>query len=173
MTNKTMDIDTLRRASDAFFANCKAPVTTNLIKNVIDRSSQPNATAARIASHANATRVLVHSRLLPLLDEFLVHKRTHGTTREQDLYVGMSSADLVRRLIRNRPLCFYNHSDTTMLRDGSRPHGRDWGLVGADKEGKIDIRSYLTYDEMQVTIVPFLYSYHSSNSMKHLHWKVN
>lgn len=162
MTNKTTDIDALLRASDAFFANGKAPVTTNLIKNVIYRSSQPHATAARIASHANATRVLVHSRLVPLLDQFLVHKRAHGTTREQDLYAHMSSADLVRRLIRNRPLCFYNYSDTTMLRDGSQPSRRDWELVGADKEGKIDIRRYLTYDEIQVTIVPFLHSFPSS-----------
>jgi hypothetical protein len=145
------DIATLLEASRAFFtAAGAAPTSTNLIAAVVARSATPELTSARIVAHANATRVLLHVRVLALLDAFLAFKRAHGSGRERLLYRSMTPAALVRRLIKNRPLAFYNPRDKTVLRDGTKPPGRDWELVGSNREGRIHLHNYLTYDEIQV-----------------------
>ena len=144
------DISTLLQASHNFFAHVAPPTSNNLIRNIINRSSTPSETAAKVVAHANGTRILLHSQLLPLLDAFLVFKRNHGSDIERPFYQTMTPAVLVRRLIENRPLAFYNPSDTTLLRNKNMPPGRDWELVGRAKEGRIKLEEYLSYDEIQV-----------------------
>jgi len=147
-----MDISSLLQASDAFFANVDAPPVNNLARSILDRSSSPAETAAQIAGHANSTRVLVHCEVVPVLDAFLSYKRRYGSENERLLYREMTREALVRRLIRNRPLAFYGWKDITVLRDQSRPNGREWERVGTGNEGRIRLEEYLSYDEMQVCI---------------------
>ncbi|KAG0602328.1 hypothetical protein M758_10G007200 [Ceratodon purpureus] len=151
MATTVRDIDTLLRASEEFFnAGAHPPTSANLIASILERSSDRARTGAQIVAHANATRVLLHSQVVPLLEAFLAFKRCHGTERERLLYRDMTPGWFVRRLIRNRPLSFYNPRDKTVLRDGSVPPGRDWELVGTSREGKIKLHEYLSYDEVQV-----------------------
>ena len=72
----------------------------------------------------------------------------------------MTPAALVRRLIKNRPLAFFNPSDTTLLRDKTMPPGRDWELVGTAKEGRIKLVDYLSYDEVQVRFSSLVHRSH-------------
>ncbi|KAG0562179.1 hypothetical protein KC19_9G124300 [Ceratodon purpureus] len=143
-------ISTLLQASGTFFERITAPTSNNLIRSIISRSPTPSETSATIVTHANATRILLHSQLLPLLEAFLAFKRKHGSNIERRLYQTMTPAALVRRLIKNRPLAFFNPSDTTLLRDKTMPPGRDWELVGTAKEGRIKLVDYLSYDEVQI-----------------------
>lgn len=161
MTSEAGDLSALLQASDAFFATVQAPTSNNRIRSILDRSPE---TAAQIAGHADSTRILVHSQLVPVLESFLVHKRSHGSQKERLLYHNMTREALVRRLIRNRPLVFYNSTDRTILRDLSKPNGRDWERVGTENEGKIHLKDYLSYDEIQVR----LYLLYQCTEPKHL-----
>uniref|UniRef100_A0A6B2L3T3 Uncharacterized protein n=1 Tax=Arcella intermedia TaxID=1963864 RepID=A0A6B2L3T3_9EUKA len=101
--------------------------------------------------HAQSARVLVHSKVLPLMDAFLVHKRQHGTPVEKQLYQKMTREDFIFRLIEKRPIFFFSDVDSTRLRDGTEPSGSLWPRVGTEKEGRIKLTDYLSYDEMQIS----------------------
>ncbi|KAJ3039721.1 hypothetical protein HDV00_011953 [Rhizophlyctis rosea] len=147
-----MDIDSraLLEASDAFFSRIEPPTTNNLIQSLLSRSSNPPETLSQITTFARQTRILLHPRLVPLVDAFLSYKRLHVTEKERSLYSNLTREDFIKRLIKNRPLVFFTHFDRTLLRDGSTPPAADWLRVGHDTEGKIKIEDYLTYDEMQI-----------------------
>ncbi|CEO99311.1 hypothetical protein PBRA_001217 [Plasmodiophora brassicae] len=105
------------------------------------------------AVHAAEARVIVHARVLELIDKFLTYKRGSGTDIERSIYQSMTRDEFVARLICNRPLSFMSASDTTLLRTRVRPRGSDWFLVGmpSENESSIQMSSYLTYDEMAIS----------------------
>ncbi|KAJ3055528.1 hypothetical protein HK097_010215 [Rhizophlyctis rosea] len=140
----------LLSASAAFFSQTDNPTTNNLIRSLVERSQNPQQTFSQIVQFAQDTRILVHSRVIPALDAFLSHKRTHGTSREKSFYSSVTRTAFIQRLIKNRPLTFFTHFDRTLLRDGTVPPAADWERVGQDKEGKIKLESYLSYDEMEL-----------------------
>ncbi|KAI1775480.1 hypothetical protein F4818DRAFT_416669 [Hypoxylon cercidicola] len=112
-----------------------------------------NFDADVIRRDAAHTRILIHNGFLGLVDKFLAYKRQHGTTKEKQLYANMTVGKEIARLYRNRPLAFYNSSDTTKLRNGKMiPYAtRLWDAVGTDSEGDITLNEYLSYDEIMLS----------------------
>lgn len=72
-----------------------------------------------------------------------------GTCRE--LYGSLGLLDLVDRLLKKRPIVFYNPNDVYLLRDGTE--GCDGFLnIGHSKEhGKLTLQEYMSYDEMKLS----------------------
>lgn len=128
----------------------KPPINTNSVKNF-----DPEA----IAQDARNTHIVVHERFPSLVQNFLQHKRRHGSPAEKALY--RSSADFtwqdeVARLISKRPLTFMGSTDYTLLRDGTRLGGDNtelWDRNGTDRQHSSDplsLDDYLSYDEIML-----------------------
>lgn len=128
----------------------KPPISTNSVKHF-----DPDA----IAQDARDTRIVVHERFPSLVQNFLQHKRRHGSHFEKALY--RSSADFtwqdeVARLISKRPLTFMGSTDYTVLRDGTQLRGDNtelWDRNGTDLQPSNDLISfneYLSYDEIML-----------------------
>lgn len=67
------DLDAVR------FMLSKRPITTNSISN-------PQFDPATIHRDAQETRIVVHKRYRPLVEDFLRHKRNYGSSVEKGLY---------------------------------------------------------------------------------------
>ena len=88
----------------------------NRIKVLLaDRSRQ--ISAEYIESMALRTRPIIHSRFLPLLQDFLILKLRWGTRVEKALYDGMTVDSFIERLLVRRPVVFIGVSDEYLLRD--------------------------------------------------------
>jgi len=68
----------------------KPPITTNSVKNF---------DPAVVVEDAARIRIVVHSRFPRLVDEFLAHKREHGSTHEKRLYSNITRESQISRLI--------------------------------------------------------------------------
>jgi len=95
--------------------------------------------------------MVVHASIFPLMEEFLQHKRQHGTDIEKEVYENMTSAAYLNRLLVKRPIVFYTPHDVSILRNGAEPPGIDWRRVGSGDEGAVRLTEYLSYDEMQLS----------------------
>jgi hypothetical protein len=124
------------------------PTTANLVRNF-----DPQA----IKADAESTRIIVHRRFPKLVEQFLDHKRAHGSKYEKSLYSRMNTwEEEVSRLITKRPLVFMNGSDFTTLRDGTNIYnGTDeWDRNGTDTQEKnehLTLEEYLSYDEIMMS----------------------
>ena len=69
----------------------------------------------------------------------------------RELYGSLGLLDLVDRLLKKRPVVFYNSNDVYILQDGSE--GCDGFLnIGHSKEhGKLTLKEYMSYDEMKLS----------------------
>src|SRR5579859_3241466 len=112
--------------------NHPLPTINNRISSIVTRSTNPLQIKAQVLSDALETRVIIHARVLPLIDEFLKIKIEFGSTIERKLYTGMSRDQFVKRLIVKRPLSFMYSNDETLGRHGGyiRDAERLWPLVG-------------------------------------------
>ncbi|KAF2224181.1 hypothetical protein BDZ85DRAFT_98498 [Elsinoe ampelina] len=105
----------------------------------------------------DSTRIIVHPTTRQIAEQFLQHKRVHGTATEQHVYdtqTGDDTERLIQRLIQKRPLVFFNPRDTTLLRNHERigSAASMWDRVGTENESpQIKMADYLTYDEMMVS----------------------
>lgn len=114
--------------------------------------------AEQIRQDAKDTRIIVHKRYPGLVNEFLDHKREHGSAVEKALYGDAGSwtwKQQVRRLLEKRPLQFMGGSDSTILRDGRYVGSlwKEWDRVGTDAEVSskyLRLRDYLSYDEIML-----------------------
>ncbi|KAI1470566.1 uncharacterized protein F4812DRAFT_270300 [Daldinia caldariorum] len=121
------------------------PTTTNRVVNF-----PPDI----IRKDAFDTRIVIHDRFPGLVDRFLAHKRTHGTSLEKQLYgADWSWQHEVQRLIEKRPLSFVGPNDSTLLRTGeSYPVATEfWDTIGAEGTPYERLREYLTYDEIMLS----------------------
>ncbi|GAB7362873.1 hypothetical protein MBLNU230_g3175t1 [Neophaeotheca triangularis] len=129
--------------------NINPSITTNTIKKF---------DPATIAADAKATTIIIHSRFPKLLESFLAHKRTMGSTYEQAFYGrpnGFTWQDLVTRLVTKRPLVFMGGNDFTVLRDGSKLKNSkaEWdrnGTMEQDQNATLTLEEYLSYDEIML-----------------------
>merc|ERR1711964_252026 len=94
-----------------------------------------------VANDARTTRIVVHRKLLGLINDFLAFKREYGTDIEKQIYgqgdSKMTTQDFIKRLISKRPMYFFTSIDRTMLRDGSPPSSENWLKVGTPEEEQI------------------------------------
>jgi hypothetical protein len=124
------------------------PITANLIRNF-----DPQV----INADAESTRIIVHHGFLKLVNQFLDHKRAHGSKYEKSLYSRIKTwEEEVSRLITKRPLTFMGANDYTVLRDGTTIYdGTDeWDRNGTDAQEKnkhLTLEEYLSYDEIMLS----------------------
>lgn len=99
----------------------------------------------------NSAYPLIHEKLLPLLAIFIHKKKKYGRKKERELYSSMMLLELVDRLLKKRPIVFFNPSDNYLLRDGSE------GCEGFEEVGrshekpKLPIKEYMSYDEIKLS----------------------
>lgn len=119
-------------------------------KNWIDAIRKgDNFSDDEIVGLANCSYPILHEDVLPLINDFLDFKRAHGSRKEKRIYEFMDTLGLVQRLIANRPLSFVGAGDGYTMRNGK--HGsNDWEKVGTDREDKVKMEEYMTYDEIKL-----------------------
>lgn len=127
----------------------KIPTNENLIEVIAGNDTNKQF---QIVDHENRTRVVIHHRVVELIDDFLKVKTIHGSSIEKDFYKSMSRQQFIERLFIKIPLAFVGLRDHTLLRDGTEfTAGEEWKLVGTDREGDIKLKDYLSYNEMQIS----------------------
>ncbi|KAI8629346.1 hypothetical protein F5Y19DRAFT_78535 [Xylariaceae sp. FL1651] len=110
-----------------------------------------------IKNDALSTRIVVHSRFPDLIQQFLEHKRTHGSSVEKAFYHdGWTWQQQVARLLEKRALVFLGGSDSTVLRSGKHIGSayREWDNVGTEDEinnKHLFLKEYLSYDEIMLS----------------------
>ena len=60
---------------------------------------------------------IIHTRTLPLLQDFIRLKRSHGNRREKTVFFPVTTATLIQRFLRCRPVAFLTGSDSFVLRN--------------------------------------------------------
>ncbi|KAF3062341.1 hypothetical protein GL218_03629 [Daldinia childiae] len=106
-----------------------------------------------IRQDALDTRIVVHGRFPELVERFLAHKRTHGSSLEKRLYgPDWTWPQQVTRLIEKRPLSFVGGNDSTLLRTGQsfQMGTKFWDSIGAEGTPYQSLEEYLTYDEIML-----------------------
>jgi hypothetical protein len=129
------------------------PVQNNLISTLAKYPDHfPQDSFVR---QAEGVRILVHRRILGMMDSFLQHKRTHGSAVECALYASMTRDQFIDRLLQKRPLTFMNKADTTLTRAPLNYYEsaqEQWFRVGTDHEvAPFLLQDYLSYDEMELS----------------------
>ncbi|XP_045119074.1 uncharacterized protein LOC123509005 isoform X2 [Portunus trituberculatus] len=142
----SVTLDEVVALSDQF--PVRFPTQTARLKTLLKGGVHDEAT---LEEHVNSAYPVVHERVLPLLAAFLHFKRHHGRKKEREVYGTLGLLDLVDRLLKKRPIVFYNPSDVYVLRDGFE--GCDgFQDIGHSKEhGRLILRDYLSYDEMKLS----------------------
>jgi hypothetical protein len=134
--------------------NRPLPTLENRISEIASRSDDPQTVKDQLVKDAIGTRVIVHHRILELVDEFLKIKTQYGGAVEQILYRRMTRDEFIQRLILKRPLSFMGADDETLGRDGKMvPKAAElWRQVGTEHEKiPLVLGEYLSYDEMAIS----------------------
>lgn len=103
-----------------------------------------------IAQQAQNVRVIMHPKVLTLMDDFLAYKKTKGTPTEQALYKDMTLNQFVDRLLIKRPLMFMTEHDQYLLRNGKEGYEGFTHIGTALEQKPLLLIDYLSYDEMQI-----------------------
>ncbi|KAI8956440.1 hypothetical protein F5Y11DRAFT_211050 [Daldinia sp. FL1419] len=106
-----------------------------------------------IRQDALDTRVVVHGKFPLLVEQFLAHKRTYGSSIEKQLYgPDWTFSQQVARLLQKRALSFVGSGDSTLLRTGQTFAIGDafWDSVGVEGTPFEILEEYLTYDEIML-----------------------
>ena len=145
---KKLTYKKLVERSNEFFRNnvgVKVQTNANLIENMSDRSET-------IERFANQAYPIIHEKVVDLIQDFLAFKRQHGSSVERELYLAMSVAEFVDRLVSKRPLVFFMSVDSWITKDGAYGTG-GWEDIGTDKDGSqgLKLESFLSYDEIKIS----------------------
>ncbi|XP_063217666.1 uncharacterized protein LOC134528202 isoform X1 [Bacillus rossius redtenbacheri] len=142
------------RNSDQF--PVKFPIDAVRCASLIRKSAELPAVLNEFSRSAYP---VLHESVLPLYDNFLMYKKSHGSEEEKRLYVSMTVVELVDRLLNKRAVAFLNPCDSYLLVDGRRGNG-DWDDIG--KEGSnssLRLADCLSYDEMKLSAFLSVSSY--------------
>jgi hypothetical protein len=60
--------------------------------------------------------LIVHYKTLKLMSKFLAHKKDKGSSIEKQIYQDMGLEDFIIRLVKKRPLTFFDVADSTLMR---------------------------------------------------------
>ncbi|KAJ8673429.1 hypothetical protein QAD02_004691 [Eretmocerus hayati] len=101
--------------------------------------------------NANSAYPLIHEATLPLIANWLKHKRQYGSEVEKTMYKDMTLVQFIHRLLEKRAVQFYGADDRYALMNGKSGSG-GWENVGTDKEKEpLVLASCLSYDEMKLS----------------------
>ena len=95
-------------------------------------------------------RVIFHSKVAVLMDDFLRLKRTTGSQVEQKMYAHMDRDGLINRLITRRPVVFMTSSDGYSLRDTGTGNGGFEAIGKDDEKDKLCLCNLMSYDEVAI-----------------------
>ena len=102
------------------------------------------------------TYPLCHGSVLSLAYQFILLKKTYGSSVEKKLYKNMTLIQFFDRISTKRAVVFYQKYDSYMLRNGKKGSER-WGLVGTEAENIENssstpkLENYLSYDELLIS----------------------
>ncbi|KAI0860044.1 hypothetical protein F4860DRAFT_480771 [Xylaria cubensis] len=131
-----------------FPTEVQPPITSNSVTN-FDRET--------IKKDAASTRIVIHSRFPRLVQQFLAHKRQHGSSVEKAFYhAEWTWQQQVARLVEKRALVFLGGGDYTVLRSGEHIGGAfmQWDRIGTEEEklnSHLFLKDYLSYDEIMLS----------------------
>lgn len=83
--------------------------------------------------NANSTYLLIHEAMLPLIANWLKHKRQYGSPIERTFYKDMGLVQFVQRLLEKRAMQFFGPDDRYALMNGSFGTG-GWENIGTERE---------------------------------------
>jgi hypothetical protein len=104
-----------------------------------------------IVDMASRVTPVVSDRVVELAQDFLNHKKTHGTTQEKNLYNKIDLTSFFERLQTQRPVMFVGPGDQALLRDGSEKNGGFEHIGTANETAPLTLQDYLSYDEMKIS----------------------
>ncbi len=119
------------------------PTRHNWLERVIKEGTVTKDEAVQMAQ---ASRPVVHEKMLSLMEGFIKIKKHQGNRVEKSVYRDMDVPKLVDRLLRNRPLSFVGAGDGYTDRSGKFGTG-DWEKVQEDER---KMREYMSYDEVKL-----------------------
>ena len=137
----------------------KSNTLENRLKHLLARSTSMSNSSDesevimvnQIAQNALTTRPILSRSLVNLMEEFLDHKREHGTAVEKTIYCSdMSVYDLITRLLTCRPVMFMERYDRFMMKGLDGAGGFD-ELPTLPLEEAFSCQHLLTYCEMQLS----------------------
>ena len=95
--------------------------------------------------------ILIPTRLVNLINDFVLYKLTYGSQIEQSFYKTMNTSKMIKRMFKNRPLGFMNSNDYYILQDGTDGMGH-WESIGTNKESEpLVLSRYMSYDELELS----------------------
>ncbi|KYN16193.1 hypothetical protein ALC57_11546, partial [Trachymyrmex cornetzi] len=101
--------------------------------------------------NANSVYPLIHEAMLPLIAQWLRHKRLYGSPVEKAMYADMGLIQFIHRLLDKRVASFYGAKDRWKLLDNKSGFGA-WESVGTDQEKEpLVLTKCLSYDEIKLS----------------------
>lgn len=142
----TVTLDEIMKMSELF--PVPFPAHSARLKTLLKRGTEHQET---LEKQVNSAYPLIHARVLPLLAAFLHNKRLHGKKKEKSLYSSLSLLDLVDRLLKKRPIVFFNSIDNFLLRDGTEGCDGFEEIGHSHEQPNLCLKEYMTYDEMKLS----------------------
>lgn len=133
------------KRSEAFPINF--PIKTTRCSTLRDKGISTDI----LEMNANSVYPLIHEAMLPLLAQWLLHKRQHGSAIERAMYRDIGLIQFIHRLLEKRAVHFFGSDDRWKLIDGKT--GVDgWENVGTDYEKEpLVLTKCLSYDEIKLS----------------------
>ena len=101
---KKVTFENLMKNSQEFAKNIPFKTEANLMQNF----AKTEKLQTEVVEHAAKTHPLLHSHVWSFIPKFLKYKKEYGSAIEKELYKNLTSAEFVDRLIKKRPIVFFN-----------------------------------------------------------------
>ncbi|XP_076762495.1 ADP-ribosylarginine hydrolase CG2909 [Xylocopa sonorina] len=133
------------KRSEAFPINF--PINTVRCSTLRDKGVATNI----LEMNANSVYPLIHEAMLPLVAQWLKHKRLYGSAIERAMYKDMGLVQFIHRLLEKRAVHFFGPNDRWKLIDG-KTGVNGWENVGTDQEKEpLVLTKCLSYDEIKLS----------------------
>lgn len=152
-TPSPVTLDELIAKSDDF------PITIP-VNTVRARALKERGISSEILEvNANSTYPLIHEAMIPLIADWLKHKKTHGSVLEMAMYKEMGLIQLVQRLLEHRAVAFVGPRDKYLLID-KNTGAEGWEYVGTEQEKEpLVLAKCLSYDEIKLSAMMIMSSH--------------
>jgi len=95
--------------------------------------------------------ILVPTKILELIKNFILFKRIYGSKIEIEFYASMDANKMLKRIYRNRPLGFMGGNDFYLLQNCTEGIGH-WETIGTSNEQEpLVLNRFMSYDEIEIS----------------------